>query len=407
MEFLSHYTMQMNRALSALLRLFELEDFARQSSRISQQELIGYQDLPQAISTELEAQLSTIPDLQSTMDALRAGYSLLIRPLLDYDFTSNHKFRLNILLTVPQLPVKNAFCTLESLTPLKYNLSGICFTGPLARDDVALVTCSDERYFIKPAALDKCYTNADTIVCPKSLFFKASRTDWLGVAWTPSTKLPFQRHHRQATDCHNLTPLIHIGARYYLSTTSTTITLFSTKGTREYVPVTPLSVLHVPCNISLDSQATGLAKCPKTISFSLPIFQPTHFSYVPWSPATNDSLFQLHYQSLHLLPPLSFDNKTIADLDDTYHVLDGQLTDQIQEIRKHVKHLQPVSTSTTTDILAFTAFALTLFHCLLFLFLYFYLRRTGMVHLHCTHTPTRPAASCSPAVQTLRETRSL
>ena len=93
MEFLSRYTMQVNRALSSLLRLFELEEFTRQASYLSQQEFIGLQDLPHAISTELTAQLSSIPELQATDHALRGSYSLLIRPLLDYDFTHDHKFR--------------------------------------------------------------------------------------------------------------------------------------------------------------------------------------------------------------------------------------------------------------------------------------------------------------------------
>lgn len=35
MEFLSRYTMQVNRALSSLLRLFELEEFTRQASHLS------------------------------------------------------------------------------------------------------------------------------------------------------------------------------------------------------------------------------------------------------------------------------------------------------------------------------------------------------------------------------------
>ena len=53
------------------------------------------------------------------------------------------------------------------------------------------------------------------------------------------------------------------------------------------------------------------------------------------------------------------------------------------------KDLQPVSISNTGPLmfLRFTAFALTLGHYLLFLFLFLYLRQTGMVNLHCFHTP--------------------
>ena len=351
----------------------------------------------------MAAQLSSIPKLQATEHALRGGYSLLIRPLLDYDLTHDHKFRLNILFAVPQVSANSAFCTLESWTPFKYNLSGVCYTGPLPRDDIVLVTCSDQRYFVKPAALGKCYTNTDNTICPSSLLHKASRTDWLGVAWNPSTKLPFQRYHRRAPDCSDLPPLVHIRARYYFATTTTSIALSDIKGTTTFVDITPLSVLRVPCNTSFDSQTMGLAKCPATLSLSPLIFQATQISYVPWLPETNDSLLQLHYKSLHVLPLLSFDNKTLQDLDNTYQVLDGELTDQIQHLRKNIQHLKPASTPTLTDIFAYSAFAITIFHCFMFIFTYCYFRHAHMFN------PPRPCPRIiyTPADQTVRETPQL
>ena len=84
-----------------------------------------------------------------------------------------------------------------------------------------------------------------------------------------------------------------------------------------------------------------------------------------------------------------------------------QLTDQIQDIRECVKHLKPATTSTTTDILAYIAFAITLFHCLLFIFLYFYLRRTQVFHNQPPHFTTCAHSPCPAADQTKGEPTSL
>ena len=201
--------------------------------------MVGFNDLPRSISTELSAQLSAIPSLTTTIEALDSGFPLIIRPLLDYDFSTNNKFKLNILFSVPSLTPNNNFCTVQSLTPLKYNISGVCFTGPLSREDVMLVTCQ-------------------VVLCPKSLLLKATHTDWLAMAWTPRSRLTFQRNHKRATDCNGLKPLLHLGARYYLSTTFHTITLHTAAGTISRVSLTPLSILHVPCNSSFEDQEIGL-----------------------------------------------------------------------------------------------------------------------------------------------------
>lgn len=188
LEFLSKYTMEINRALMSLLRLQELDDFVRQAEKITTRELVGFNDFPRSISTELSAELSTIPSIKSTVDALDSSFPLLIRPILDYYFSVNSKCKLNILFTIPSLTAYNEFCTLQSLTPLKYNISGVCFTVPLSREDVMLVTCLNQRYFVHTAALHKCYTTSEAVLCPKSLLLKATHTDWLGMAWTPRSR---------------------------------------------------------------------------------------------------------------------------------------------------------------------------------------------------------------------------
>ena len=97
--------------------------------------------------------------------------------LLDYDFTANHKFKLNLLFTAPRISSNKKFCTIQPLTTLKYNISGICFTGLMSWDDVMLVRCSKTHYFIKPATPRKCYWEEDIILCLKSCFV-VTVTSW-------------------------------------------------------------------------------------------------------------------------------------------------------------------------------------------------------------------------------------
>ena len=104
---------------------------------------------------------------------------------------------------------------------------------------------------------------------------------------------------------------------------------------------------------------------------SLPIFQPDQFTYVPWQPATNVTTFQLHYQSLAFLPPLSFDNKTLCDLNALYSQLDGELTTKLHDVCKNIAMLEPVTASTLTDVFTYLAFSLTFLYTLIFIILLF------------------------------------
>ena len=277
LEFLSKYTIKVNRALTSLLHLQELDDFVLQAEKITNHELVGFKDLPRSISMELSAQLPAILSLKTTIEALDHGFPLIIRPLLNYDFSTNNKFKINILFTVPSLTPNNNFCTVQSLTPLKYNISGVCFTGPLSCEDVMLVTRPTHRYFLNPAALCKCYTTSEVVLCTKSLVLRATHTDWIGMAWTPHSRLTFQHNHKRVTDCNGLKPLLHLGAHYYLSTTFHTITLHTAAGTTSCVSLTPLSIFHVPCNSSFEDQEIGLGKCPQPWNFLSLFFSQINF----------------------------------------------------------------------------------------------------------------------------------
>lgn len=222
------------------------------------------------------------------------------------------------------------------------------------------------------------------------------------MAWTPRSRLTFQRNHKRATDCNGLKPLLHLGACYYLSTTFHTITLHTAAGATSRVSLTPLSILHVPCNSSFEDQEIGLGKCPPTMEFSLPIFQSDQFSYVPWRPATNDTTFQLHYTWVTVLPPLSFDNKTLHDLDTLYSQLDGQLTAQLRDVHHNIEKLKPATTSTLNDALTYLALSLTLIHFVRFIAFFCSRRRCfsptatpDLTPMDSVHTPLQRRVQCS------------
>ena len=44
MEFLSKYTAEINRAFTAFLRLFEIQDVLNQVSKLNSKSLVGYSD---------------------------------------------------------------------------------------------------------------------------------------------------------------------------------------------------------------------------------------------------------------------------------------------------------------------------------------------------------------------------
>lgn len=61
-----------------------------------------------------------------TLKALNDGFPLFINPMVDIDNWGTH-VQASVLLTLPEIPHLNLFCTIEYLTPLKYNLSNTSF----------------------------------------------------------------------------------------------------------------------------------------------------------------------------------------------------------------------------------------------------------------------------------------
>ena len=171
MEFLSIYSLQVNRAISAMLRLTEIEDVLRQLSHLTRKMLVSFADLPQFLTMELNVRLAAIPMLVHTLSVRRAQIwlcnSTIMQPLVDYEFQHNKELQLNILLTLPEVSSSKSLCTLEQLKPrITYQHKGHCFGGPLPYDDLLLLTSENERFLLKAPELDKCFQDDTKILCP-------------------------------------------------------------------------------------------------------------------------------------------------------------------------------------------------------------------------------------------------
>ena len=127
MEFIALYSLQVNRAMSSILRLNEIEDTLRQLSHITRKTVISFAELPRFLTAELEIRLAQIPTMVHTLAALKEGFSLIMEPLVDYEFTANKKMQLSLLFTLPELSSPSALCTIEQLVPITYQNNGKCF----------------------------------------------------------------------------------------------------------------------------------------------------------------------------------------------------------------------------------------------------------------------------------------
>ena len=62
--------MEVNKALSALLRLTEVDDLVRPLAHLSRETLVGFPDFWWFLSADLSLRFSRIPSLSSTVAAL-------------------------------------------------------------------------------------------------------------------------------------------------------------------------------------------------------------------------------------------------------------------------------------------------------------------------------------------------
>ena len=147
MEFLSKFSLETTRAFSSLLRFIEISDVLQQSRQLHKKPAIGLNDLPSFVSSEIQVRLLTILPLVRTAECLDSGFPLLLDPLdYDYDYDISRALGVRMLFTVPGLSKDFSTCTIEYLSPIKYNVSGTCYTGPITRDRLALLCCENSEF---------------------------------------------------------------------------------------------------------------------------------------------------------------------------------------------------------------------------------------------------------------------
>ena len=306
-EFLSKFSLEIARTFSTQLCFTETNDILHQAHKLHNKQLVSFADLPSFLTTRIQHQLHSLPSLQHTLSALEAGYPILLQPFVDYQYNIGKSMAINILFTIPELTPAHAFCTIEYLTPLKYNISGTCFQDPITRNELAFLHCPHAEFILKRTLLDKCYHTDDTFVCPQHILKTVNDTQWLGLPWNKNAKLNFVRRHQQAPDCSDLHNLYHLGSRYYLSTQQGLLPVFNTTdGPSHLISLTPLTVYHFPCELTFTTQQTGLGTCPHRITLHLPYFSSNSFRYIPWQNddddlynyITNRLILHLHFNSI-------------------------------------------------------------------------------------------------------------
>ena len=146
------------------------------------------------------------------MTALEQGLYVLASPMIDVEH-DGRDLNVNILFLAPEIANKSNFCVVEHLTPLKFNLSGTCFTGPVRQTNLALITCPNLKQIVPVDSLDRCFSSEVGYLCPTNVLKTITNLQWLGFAWNPELKLSFPRNHLSAPNCDHLHPLLHLGGR--------------------------------------------------------------------------------------------------------------------------------------------------------------------------------------------------
>ena len=172
--------------------LNEIEGILCQLSHLTRKTLISFANLPRFLTMELNIRLAVIPALAHTLDALKSGFATIIQPLVDYEFQQHKKLQLNLLFTLPEMSSSKSLCTVEQLRPITYQHKGHCLGGLVSFDDLLLLTCDTQRFLLKAPELEKCYQDDTTILCPENFLHTVQQRTWLGLPWTPNSKLAFR-----------------------------------------------------------------------------------------------------------------------------------------------------------------------------------------------------------------------
>ena len=171
------------------------------------------------------------------------------------------------------------------------------------------------------------------MLCPTNILQIVSDIQWLGFPWNPGMKVTYPRYHVPSGDCQNLHPMVHLGGRYYLSTSSGY--LETNSGPLE---VSPLSIYHFPCNKTFKGMKSGLSRCPEVLEINLPIFTQENIEYVSWR-ASDDHVLNLHHNSLKISPPITINTNITKELQKLYHLYDERLTTELKSAYQKIDNI--------------------------------------------------------------------
>ena len=386
LEFLSKHSAAVNRAFVALLRLTEIQDVLHQFASLETKTLFGFPNLPPFLHSQILSQLATDMSMQHTAKALDEGFPLFINPMIDIEHNGPY-IDASVLLTLPVVPDKDAFCTIEYLSPIKFNVSNICYTGPVTQNNLVLLSCPTSKRILTTESLNKCYQDDTAFLCPTNLLNFATNVTWLGFPFNPDTKLTFPRNHVPADDCANLHPMLPLGGRLFLATTTTELQLSSGR-----LVTTPLAVYRFPCNETFDGMTSGLGTCPARISVTVPMASPFLLKFTPWAPAlANDSGILFSHKTLDIPPPEHLNKSILNALDKTFNAIDGQLTRSLETTNNEIDAITE-EPDTTTAYIGYAALAFSLVSCIV---------NVVLIHLFCQitrHNQRNSAKSASPPV---------
>ena len=349
----------MNRAFASLLRLTEMQDALHQFSALETKTLFGFAHLLPFLHPQITSKLAMDSSMTYSIKALNKGFPLLINPMIDIEHVGN-QIEVSVLLTIPEIPDLNSFCTVEYLSPIKYNSSNTCYSGPVTKLNLVIISCPNSRQIVTTQALNKCYHDPTAFICPTNVLTVAINIFWLGFPYNPHTKLTFPRHHVPATDSTNLHPLLHLGGRSFLATTSTSLPLST--GT---IVTSPLAVYNIPCNVSFSTMVTGIGRCPDHLTVSVLFSTANTMQFVPWRAAiSNLTTANFNHPVFDISPPTQLNTTVLSDLDSTMVTLDGELTCTIWNANSQIDSLKTGTAMVSTDYIAGVALGLSLLCCL-------------------------------------------
>ena len=146
--------------------------------------------------------------------------------------------------------------------------------------------------------------------------------------------------------------------------------------TEQELQLSPLTVYSFPCKITLYGKETGLGRCPETMTIHLPILTSDNVNYVSWSGTSDNSLFELHYKSLKIPPPMKFDQNTTDALDKTYQFFDNRLSNKLKDIKQNIAEIKEGSPTTLNDALTYATLALTTLNSIVIILAFYLWNRT-------------------------------